>query len=78
MEAIALKTVLAIAILIGFAAIGIAHILNPSWFIKRSGVRKGGELLNDWNELGFRIVGAVLAAGSLYILYSLFVSSRLH
>jgi len=71
-----MKTVVAVVILVIFAAIGIAHIVDPSWFVKRSGARKGGELLNDWNELGFRIVGALLAAGSLYILYSLFISNR--
>jgi H+/Cl- antiporter ClcA len=68
------KMVLAV-ILSGFAGIGIAHIFNPSWFVRRSGVRKGGELLNDWNELGFQIVGVIFAAAALYGLYLLFRSN---
>ena len=68
------KALLAL-ILIAFTAIGVAHIFWPSWLVKHSGARKGGELLSDWNELGFQIVGAIFAAVSIYFLYSLFHES---
>jgi hypothetical protein len=67
-----MRAVLVVVVLVGIASLGVAHVVNPGWFVKRSGVRKGGKLLDDWNEMGFRIVGAILAAGSLYILYSIF------
>ena len=57
--------------LVGFAGIGIAHVLNPDRFIARSGVRKGGELLTAWNRLGFRIAGATFTGVALYMLYRL-------
>lgn len=53
-------------------AIGIAHVINPDWFITRSGVRKGGKLLADWNRSQFQIAGAVFAAVAAYLLYVLF------
>lgn len=55
------KLMLAAAILVFFAAIGVAHVVYPDWFIKRSGVRKGGEMLTEWNRLGFQIAGAIFA-----------------
>ena len=59
------------AMLLVFAGIGVGHVINPTWFVKRSGIRKGGKLLNDWNALGFQIAGAIFAALSLYLLYIL-------
>lgn len=61
-----------VLLLLAFAGVGVAHIFNPDWFIKRSSVRKGGEMLSEYNRAGFQIVGAVLAGGALYVLYSLF------
>ncbi len=64
-------TTLAVAILlVGFAAIGIAHIFKPDYFIKHSGVRRGGDLLNRWNRVNFQIVGV-----SLLVLQSTFSTS---
>ena len=60
-----------VAVLVFFAAIGIAHVLNPDWFIKRSGMRKGGELLTEWNRTGVQIFGAVLSCGALWVLWHL-------
>jgi hypothetical protein len=57
--------------LLVFAVVGVAHVINPTWFVKRSGVRKGGELLTEINMIGFQIAGAVFAAFSLYLLYVL-------
>ena len=64
-----LGRVLAGLVLVGFAGIGIAHVLNPDRFIARSGVRKGGEFLTAWNRLGFRIAGAIFTGLALYMLY---------
>ncbi len=65
------KLALAVVFLLFFAAVGLAHVLNPDWFIKRSGLRKGGEMLTEWNRLGFRFAGAIFACGAVYVLYSL-------
>ncbi|MBZ5689154.1 MAG: hypothetical protein LAP86_29465 [Acidobacteriia bacterium] len=61
-----------VLVLVAFAGIGIAHIFKPDWFIKRSGVRRGGEMLSEYNRAGFQIAGAVFAAIAIYMLYSLF------
>ena len=61
-----------VLLLVGFAGIGVAHIFNPDWFMKRSGVRKGGEMLSEYNRAGFQIAGAIFAAIAIYMLYSLF------
>jgi len=66
-----MRQLLLIALLLVFAGVGIAHIFKPRWFVNRSGVRKGGEMLNDWNELGFQIAGAIFAAFAIYLLYVL-------
>ncbi len=67
-----LKLTMLVLMLVIFACIGIAHIVNPDWFIKRSGARKGGELLTDWNRLQFQIAGAIFLALALSLLYVLF------
>jgi hypothetical protein len=54
-----------------FAGIGVAHVVNPDPFIRRSGVLKGGELLTRSNRFQFRIVGALFAAFAIYLLYQL-------
>ena len=41
------RVALAVTVLVFFGLLGIAHVLNPDWFIKRSGLRKGGELLTE-------------------------------
>jgi hypothetical protein len=65
------KLMIGVVVLVFFAAVGVAHVVTPDWFIRRSGVRKGGEMLTDLNRLGFQFVGAVLACGSVYVLYVL-------
>lgn len=67
-----LKLTMLVLMLVIFACIGIAHIVNPDRFIKRSGARKGGELLTDWNRLQFQIAGAIFLALALSLLYVLF------
>jgi len=61
-----------VLLLVTFAGIGIAHIIKPDWFMKRSGIRRGGEMLNEYNRAGFQIAGAAFAALAIYLLYSLF------
>ncbi len=67
------KVALGLAILILFFCIGIAHVIDPDRFLKRSGIKKGGEMLTEFNRIGFRIAGlvfAVFAACLMYILAS--------
>ena len=61
-----------VLMLVAFAGIGVAHVFKPDYFIKRSGVRKGGEMLSESNRLGFQIAGAIFAAVAIYMLYSFF------
>ena len=69
-----LKLMLAVGALSVFGAMGTAHLLKPDWFIKRSGARRGGDMLTEWNRLQFQIVGAVIAAFAGYGLYTLLSS----
>ena len=69
---LALLGVIVVLTLLAFAGIGVAHIFKPDYFMKRSGARRGGELLTEWNRLGFQIVGAVFAAFAIYLLYVFF------
>ena len=68
----ALLRSIVVLMLLAFAGIGIAHIFRPDYFIKRSGVRRGGALLTEWNRLGFQIAGAIFAGFAIYLLYVLF------
>ena len=54
-----------------FFLIGIAHVFYPDRFLRRSGVRKGGEMLTDLNRVGFCLVGLLFAGFSGYVLYRL-------
>ena len=66
------KTAAAAVLLLIFVCVGCAHIVMPDWFIKRSGLRKGGDLLTEWNRIGFRVAGAIFAGLAVYLLYVLF------
>ena len=65
------KLMLAAVVLLLFAAVGVAHVVYPDWFIRRSSARKGGEMLTEWNRLGFQIAGAIFAGFAVYLLYHL-------
>jgi hypothetical protein len=67
-----MKQALVILLFIAFLGIGIAHVFKPDWFVKRSGLRGGGEMLSEYNRTGFQIAGAIFAAFAVYMLYSLF------
>lgn len=66
-----MKQALLILILLTLLGMSIAHIFNPDWFIKRSGARKGGGLLTEYNRTGFQVFGVICAAVAMYLLYSL-------
>lgn len=59
----ALLGLLLVLVFVAFAGIGVAHIFKPDWFMKRSGVRRGGEMLTEANRLSFQIAGAICAWG---------------
>ena len=61
-----------VLVLVVFARIGIAHIFKPDYFLKRSGLRRGGEMLTESSRTGFQIAGAIFAAVAIYLLYSIF------
>ena len=62
-----MRQTIAIVLLLAFASLGIAHVIKPDYFIRRSGVLKGGTLLTRVNRFEFRVVGAIFAAGALYV-----------
>jgi hypothetical protein len=64
---------LTVATLLVFAAIGIGCIINPDWGIKHFGqsLRRGGELLTEWNRIGLQFVGLAFGGFAVYLLYVL-------
>lgn len=38
------KFILTLVVFVVFLGIGIGHVVKPDWFMKRSGVRRGGEM----------------------------------
>jgi hypothetical protein len=54
-----------------FLGIGIAHVLRPDYFLKRSAIRKGGEMLTEFNRVGVQIVGLLVALFALGIIYDI-------
>jgi hypothetical protein len=72
------KLILVVSVLLFVVAIGIAHVVKPDWFIRRSGVRKGGEMLSEGNRFQFQIVGAIFAAAAGYGLYTLLAAYLSH
>jgi hypothetical protein len=60
---------LAYAVLVFFAGLGVAHSLWPDRFMKPW--HRGGELLTESNRFGTRLAGLVMAAGAFYVLYSI-------
>lgn len=65
-------TMLLAVVLLLFAAIGVACVINPDWLIKRSpGMRKGGEMLTEWNRTQAQDFGVIFAGCAIYGLYVL-------
>jgi cyanate permease len=67
-----MKDALVVLMLFVFVGIGVANVFKPEWFVKRSSVRRGGEMLSEYNRAGFQIAGAIFAALAIYMLYSFF------
>ena len=65
------KLCLGVVVLIVFMGLGIGHMLFPNYFIERSGLRRGGEMLTDWNRTGVQLVGLMAALFSGGVLYDL-------
>lgn len=65
------KVLIGIAVLAFFFCVCVAHVFQPDRFIRRSGVRKGGEMLTEFNRIGFRMSGVAFAAFSGDLLYVL-------
>lgn len=68
------RQLLAYAILIFFAGVGVAHALLPDRLMKPW--HRGGELLTESNRFGIHLVGLVTAAGALDVLYSISEAPR--
>jgi len=67
-----LKTTFAVVCALFFLGLGIAHLINSDRFIRSNyGVRKGGELLTEWNRIVFQVAGLLLAAFGAFLVYEL-------
>ena len=61
---------LAIIVITFFLGVGVANLVWPDYFLKKNlGIFKAGEMETDLSRIGTRLVGAILAGGSTYILY---------
>ena len=65
------KMALGFIVLLFFLAMGVAHVIYPDYFLKRSALRKGGEMKTEFNHLGIQIVGFLITLFSLGILYDI-------
>ncbi len=62
---------LVVVVLLFFAGMGIAHAINPDRFVRSSGFRKDGEMLEGWNGFSVRILGVIFTAFAIYGLYDI-------
>jgi hypothetical protein len=65
------KHALGVAFVFFFFCISVGHLIKPDYFLRRSGVRKGGEMLTDFNRTGFRVVGLIGAVFTGFLLFEL-------
>lgn len=65
------KLCLLVLVLVFFLCIGIGHVLYPDYFLKRSAMRKGGEMLTDWNRGSFQFIGLLVTGFIIYLMYQL-------
>ncbi len=54
-----------------FFGLGLAHVLRPGYFYRRSGIRKGGEMLTEFNLIGGQLAGLVVALFALGVMYDM-------
>ena len=64
------RTITAVAVMLFLTGLGIVQVIKPNRFMN-SYLRRGGELLTDWNRMGVQIAGAILAGASLWIIWDL-------
>lgn len=65
------KLCLGVMVLLGFMGLGIGHMLYPDYFMKRTALRRGGEMLTEWNRTGCQFVGLMMTLFSGWVLYQL-------
>ena len=65
------KHAVGVAFVFFFFCVGVAHLIKPDHFLRRSGVRKGGEMLTAFNRMGFRFVGLTVALFTGFLLFEL-------
>ena len=53
-------------VLLFFFGFGVAHLIWPDHFVKRSGLRKEGEMLTAFNRMGVQVFGAFMAGAMLF------------
>jgi hypothetical protein len=68
-----LKMVLALAMFIVFAAIGLGCVFNPDWGIRHfsRSLMGGGELRKEWNRMQMSVFGLIFASFALGMIYVL-------
>jgi hypothetical protein len=58
---------LMILMLIYWAGIGIAHLIDPDYFVRRFLIRKGGATVTAHSRAGFRLIGLVHLVCTAYV-----------
>ena len=67
------KVGIVLALLLGFAAIGIGCAVNPDWGMRHFGRSwGGGELRKEWNRMQMSALGLIFAGFAIYLLYAVF------
>lgn len=65
------KHALGVAVVFFFFCLSVGNLIKPDYFLRRSGVRKGGEMLTVFNRMGFRFVGLIGAVFTGLLLFQL-------
>jgi hypothetical protein len=60
-----------VLILLAFLVAGIDMVIHPKRHMKNAWLRRGGEMLREWNETGVQGLGLVVTGVSAWILYDL-------
>ena len=60
----------AILMLLGFAAFGVDAIIRPRRHMNGY-LRRGGDMLREWNELQVQLFGLLFSGASVWMLYEL-------
>jgi len=68
----AAKVALLVAVLVALAIVGIGCLVSPDWGIRHFGsihLRGGGDLRREWNSVQVQLVGGVITAFVLYLVF---------